>query len=377
MRLLIDVSAVPARPVGAGVYTVELARELARRDTVELHLVSRRDDAERWQPIAPGATVHAEVPPARPARLAWEQTRAPRLATRLGVDVWHGPHYTLPVRLTVPSVVTVHDLTFFEHPEWHERSKVAFFRRMIRSSTARAGAIVAVSGHTRDRLAAVLAPSAPVIVAVHGVDHERFTPVDHDDRARLAAIGIRPPYVAFAATIEPRKDVPSLIDAFARLAPRHPDLTLVIAGRDGWGAVAVREAAARSGCTTRIARVGWMDDAVLPAFFRQAEVVAYPSLEEGFGLPALEALACGAALVTTTGSAMEEVVDDAALLVRPRDPAGLARAIETLLDDPAERDRRRAAGPMRASDFTWSASVDQHLLAYEQARSTGSRGERR
>jgi glycosyltransferase involved in cell wall biosynthesis len=211
-----------------------------------------------------------------------------------------------------------------------------------------------------------------VLVAAHGVDHDRFTTADHDDLARLAAIGIRPPYLAFAATLEPRKDVPSLIAAFAKLAPRHRDLTLVIAGRDGWGALAVRDAAARSGVTTRIARVGWMDDDVLPAFFRRAEAVAYPSLEEGFGLPALEALACGAALVTTTGSAMEEVVGDAAVLVRPRDPDELAGAIERIVVDRAERDRLRAAGPPRAAEFTWSASVDQHLVAYEQARAAQS-----
>jgi glycosyltransferase involved in cell wall biosynthesis len=370
VRLLLDVSAVPARPVGAGVYTVELARELTRRPEVDLHLVSRRDDEDRWGVIAPGATLHPEVPVHRPARLAWEQTRATRLAGRLDIDVWHGPHYTLPLRLATPSVVTVHDLTFFEHPEWHERSKVAFFRTMIRSATTHAGAIVAVSAHTRDRLEAVLHPTPPVFVAAHGVDHDRFRPEDDDDLARLAAIGIRPPYLAFAATLEPRKDVPSLIDAFGRLAPRHRDLTLVIAGRDGWGALAVRDAAARSGCTTRIARVGWMDDAVLPAFFRRAVAVVYPSLEEGFGLPALEALACGAALVTTTGSAMEEVVGDAAMLVRPRDPAALALAIERVLVDRAERDRLATAGPVRAAEFTWAASVDQHLAAYERARAT-------
>jgi len=368
VRLLLDVSAVPVRPVGAGVYTVELARELARREATDLHLVTRQADTARWSDIAPKATLHPEVPDARPRRLVWEQTGAPRLAARVGADLWHGPHYTLPLRLPIPAVVTVHDLTFFEHPEWHERSKVAFFRRMIRSSTRRASAVIAVSRHTRDRMAAVLAPTAPVIVAQHGVDHDRFTPSDGGDLRRLASIGIRPPYLAFAATLEPRKDVPTLVEAFARIAPDHPDLTLVIAGRDGWGAVAVRNAAAGSGVTTRIARVGWMDDDVLPAFFRRAEAVAYPSLEEGFGLPALEALACGAVLVTTTGSAMAEVVDDHALLVRPRDPAALAGALTRALADTELRTRLRSAGPRRAQDFTWAASVDQHLAAYATAR---------
>ena len=367
MRLLLDVSAVPARPVGAGVYTLEIARELARRAHIDLHLVTRRLDATRWQVLAPKATVHPEVPERRPARLAWEQIEAPRLARRVGADLWHGPHYTLPLRLEIPTVVTVHDLTFFEHPEWHERTKVRFFRRMIRSACTRAGAIIAVSPHTGRRLQAVLAPRAPIVVAEHGVDHARFVAEADGDFELLSRAGITPPFVAFAATIEPRKDVPNLIRAFARVARQRPELKLVIAGRDGWGTEAVRDAAAHSGVTTRILRVGWMADDVLPAFFRRAEVVAYPSLEEGFGLPALEALACGAALVTTTGSAMEDVVGDAAALVSPCDTDALAAAIARLCDDPEQRARFRAAGPRRASAFTWSASVDQHLAAYDLA----------
>jgi len=367
VRLLLDVSAVPTRPVGAGVYTLEIARGLARHPGVDLHLATRRLDGARWQELAPKATVHPEVPERRPARLIWEQTHAPRLARRMGADLWHGPHYTLPLRLDIPSVVTVHDLTFFEHPEWHEHSKVRFFRRMIRAATARAGAIIAVSPHTSRRLEAVLAPDAPIVIAEHGVDHDRFVTDGPGDLESLARQGITPPFVAFAATIEPRKDVPNLIRAFAQVAGDRPDLKLVIAGRDGWGTEAVRDAAAQSGVTTRILRVGWMADNVLPAFFRRAEVVAYPSLEEGFGLPALEALACGAALVTTTGSAMEDVVGDAAALVSPRDTDALAASIARLCDDPEARARLRAAGPRRASAFTWSASVDQHLAAYDLA----------
>ena len=367
VRLLLDVSAVPARPVGAGVYTLEIARELARRAEVELHLVTRTTDAVRWSDLAPNATLHADVPNARPARLLWEQVGAPKLARQISADLWHGPHYTLPLRLRIPAVVTVHDLTFFDHPEWHERSKVRFFRAMMKASTARAATILAVSDHTARRLNTVLAPKAPVITAHHGVDHHRFVPTGDHDLALLAANGIRPPYLAFAATLEPRKDVPTLIDAFARIASSHPELKLVIAGRDGWGASAVRDAAARSGVTTRIMRVGWMEDHVLPAFFRHAEAVVYPSLEEGFGLPALEALACGAVLVTTTGSAMEEVVGNAARLVAPQDPRALASALADLLDNSAEPDRLRAAGPRRAALFTWPTSVDHHVAAYAGA----------
>jgi glycosyltransferase involved in cell wall biosynthesis len=370
VRLQLDVSAVPARPVGAGVYTVALAAGLGGRPEVDLHLLARHGDTARWEARAPEATVHPEVPAARPARLAWEQARAARLAHRLGIDVWHGPHYTSPLRLPVPAVVTIHDLTFFDHPEWHQWAKVRFFRRMIAAATRRAAAIVAVSRHTRRRLEAVLRPSAPVTVAVHGVDHDRFRPAPAgrpEDLARLAALGIRRPYLAFAATLEPRKDVPALVAAFGTIAAEHEDLRLVLAGRDGWGADAVRDAAAASGVTTRILRPGWLPGDALAPFFRQAEVVVYPSLEEGFGLPALEALACGAPLVTTSGSAMEEVVGEAALLTPPGDPSALAGALRRLLTDDAARARLREAGPRRAAPYTWAASVDRHLSAYRSA----------
>jgi glycosyltransferase involved in cell wall biosynthesis len=370
VRLLLDVSAVPAHPAGAGVYTVQLAGGLGQRTDLDLHLLARRDDAARWADLAPKAAVHPEVPERRPARLVWEQTRAPALAGRLGVDVWHGPHYTMPARLGVPATVTVHDLTFFDHPEWHERSKVAFFRPMLRLAAHRARSLIAVSEHTAQRLRDRLSPRAPVIVAPHGVDHDRFRPAprgDGQDLEALAALGVRPPYLAFAGTLEPRKDVPTLIAAFARVARDRPDLRLVVAGRDGWGAAAVRDAAAASGVTTRILRPGWFPGEALPALYRQAEAVAYPSLEEGFGLPALEALACGAALVTTTGSAMEEVVGDAAALVPPASPAALTEALDRVLDDTAYANRLRAAGPPQAAGFTWDTAIDRHLAAYRLA----------
>jgi glycosyltransferase involved in cell wall biosynthesis len=365
VRALLDVSAVPDRPVGAGVYTVALARGLAADDRVDLVLLTRRTDAGRWRAVAPGAIVEARVPPSRPGRLAWEQLHGAALARRVGVDLWHGPHYTVPQRLRVPSVVTVHDLTFFDHPEWHERSKVAFFRRMIASSSRRADLCVCVSDFTAKRLAEVSPARGEVVVIRHGVDHDRFRP-GHDEASELSRLhshGVVPPYVAFAGTIEPRKDLPTLVTAFSRASAARPDLRLVLAGGDGWGTNALRDAIAGSGAATRILRAGYLPDEVLPAFFRRAELVAYPSLQEGFGLPALEALACGAPLVTTSGSAMDELVGDAALVVPPGDADALASAIEQALE-PAVSARLRAAGPTRAASFTWQASVDAHIAAY-------------
>jgi glycosyltransferase involved in cell wall biosynthesis len=364
------VSAVPTRPVGAGVYTIELARGLGARPDVELHLAARRDDAARWAGIAPTATVHAVVPGGRPVRLAWEQAGASSLARRCGADVWHGPHYTMPLRLDVPAVVTFHDLTWFDHPEWHERSKVPFFRSMIRASAARARVAVCVSEETAHRLVAVTSTPAEIVVAHHGVDRTRFhAEGDRDaDLDLLAAYGITPPFVAsHPGTIEPRKDIPTLVDAFARVAAPRPALRLVITGADGWATRDAREAIARHGVATRVVRPGYVPSNVLPALLRRAEAVAYSSQYEGFGLPALEALACGAPLVTTAGSALEEVVGDAALVVPPRDPAALAGALERLLTDIDLASRLRTAGPVQTAGFTWEASVEHHLDAYRRA----------
>jgi glycosyltransferase involved in cell wall biosynthesis len=363
----LDVSAVPSDPVGAGVYTVELARGLNRAPDVDLVLATRHDDRGRWARFAPDSEVVPDVPEPRPARLAWEQLRAPGLARRMHIDLWHGPHYTMPIRLTVPSVVTVHDLTFFDHPEWHERSKVVFFRRMIAASVARANGIVCVSRSTEQRLVGRLAPVGEIAVIPHGVDHERFSPIGdvEADREALARHGVREPFVGFLSTIEPRKNAPGLIRAFATIASQFPDLQLVLAGGAGWGIDAVRAEIEQSRVATRVARPGRLPDTVVPALYRRAAAMVYPSFEEGFGLPALEAMACGAPLITSVGSSLGEVVGDAALTVPAGDDAALAAALITALDA-STASRLRAAGPERAAMFRWPDSVDAHVALYRK-----------
>ncbi len=370
----LDVSAIPSQPAGAGIYVVELVRALAAAGEVDLALVARRDDEDRWQALAPAATVCAVAPVRRPVRLTWEQARARGVAERLEASAWHGPHYTLPLRLDRPRVVTVHDMTFFDNPEWHESSKVAFFTRMIRLSVRRADVIVAVSDRTAERLRDVLAPSAPVLAIPHGVDHARFTAVAGDhDLARLEALGVRPPFVAFAGTIEPRKDVPGLIAAFDRIADRHTELRLVIAGRPGWGSDEVDAAIAASPNRARIRLLGYVRDDVVPALFRSAAAVAYAPFQEGFGLPALEALACGAVLVTTAGTPMADVAGDAALIVAPGDPRALADALDVAIEDGPEAQRLRAAGPAVAAPWTWARCAVSHAEAYRLARTSSRR----
>ncbi|MGH8979888.1 MAG: glycosyltransferase family 4 protein, partial [Acidimicrobiales bacterium] len=331
-------SAVPASPAGAGRYTIELARALAARRDTDLLFVARRSDAARWRAIGgPGDVVVAAAPAARPVRLAWEQAVLPGLLGRRHPDVHHAPHYTMPERTRLPVVVTVHDCTYFDHPEWHERTKVAVFRRAIRVAARRASVVVCVSEATARDLRSACEVTVPVVVAPHGVDHRRFAPSGEEhgaDAGVLRRVGIdaRRPYVLFVGTVEPRKDVATLVRAFARLAGAEPDVTLVIAGRPGWGEHGVD--AAMEECRehrSRILRLGYVPDDAVAALLRGAAVVAYPSLAEGYGLPALEALACGAPLVTTAGTAMAELAGDAALLVPPRDPGALAGALTSVL----------------------------------------------
>ncbi|MGH9042788.1 MAG: glycosyltransferase, partial [Acidimicrobiia bacterium] len=169
--------------------------------------------------------------------------------------------------------------------------------------------------------------------------------------------------------MEPRKAVPVLVEAFAALTRERPDLRLVLAGREGWGTEAVRAAVAASGVATRVVRVRWIPDGALPALLRQAAAVAYPSLEEGFGLPALEALACGAPLVTTAGSPMAELAGEAALAVPPGNAGALTWALRRILDDTEVADRLRRSGPETAVTYTWEASAKAHLEAYRLAAS--------
>lgn len=373
IHVSLDVSAVPAEPIGAGRYTVELAGALSRRSDVGLVLWARRGDAARWMELLAGNETHRlrpVVPVHRPARLAWEQLRLPALLAAGGADVHHGPHYTMPERARLPVVVTVHDMTFFDHPEWHERAKVPVFRRAIRRAAVLADALVCVSQHTAERLRAHLEPHGRVFVVPHGVDHERFRaeePSPGADEEAMGALGIRAPYVLFLGTLEPRKAVPDLVHAFARVAEVHGELSLVLAGQPGWGADEVERAVTSSGLSARIVQTGYVPDDAVPALLRRASVVAYPAREEGFGLPALEALACGAPLVTTAGTAMAEMAGEAALLAPAGDVGALADALEEAMAGGRAAEERRQLGLATAAAHTWDGSADGHVAAYRWA----------
>ena len=346
----------------------------ALRDAgADLAVVCQRADAERLSQLDPDAEV---IPgPAaiahRPARLAWEQTGLPLVAQQVGADVIHSPHYTMPLRAGRPVVVTAHDVTFFTIPDLHPAVRATFFRSATRTAMRRAERVIVPSQATRNELVRVLqADGDKLDVAPHGVDPALFHVPDDVEKQRVQArLGLGgQPYVAFLSVLEPRTNVPGLVEGWVKACEgREAPPALVLAGGAGWDD-RVDRALAEVPSHLRVLRPGYLRFVDLPGFLGGAVVVAYPSHGEGFGFPVLEAMACGGPVLTTRRLSLPEVGGDAVAYTEP-DPDAIARDLAALLDDPARRAELAAAGRKRAEEFTWSGSADAHLACYTAALS--------
>lgn len=359
LRVAVDATAIPGRRVGAGVYVTELVGAMDELD-VDLHVFVNRRDAAEFSSIVPGATLYPVAVRDRVTRLIWAHRALPRRVRRIRPDVFHGPHYTLPRGLGVASVVTFHDPTFFTLPELHERAKVAYFTRAARSGIARATRVIAVSEYARrGAVDEAGADAGRVDVVLEGVDTRRYSPGD-------APVFPFEPFILFVGALEPRKNVPALVRAFGELASSGLPHHLVLAGPRAWGAAEV-EAATAGSPPGRVHQLDFVSEDRKIALYRRAAVLAYPTIAEGFGLPVLEAMACGTPVVTTSGSAPEEFASEAAVLVPPRDEAALRDAIRSVLTDEAVSSRLRRAGPDRAKELTWRRAAEKTLDVYERA----------
>jgi glycosyltransferase involved in cell wall biosynthesis len=300
----------------------------------------------------------------RPARLAWEQVGLPLLARRARADVLHCPHYTMPLAGGLPVVTTLHDATFFTHPDVHLPVKRRFFQTWTRISLARAARCVTPSAATRDELVRVAgADSARIDVAHLGVDTDRFHVPSDDERAAVREhLGVTGPYLAFLGTLEPRKNAPALVRAWSALADPP---ALVLAGGRGWD-TEVDRAVAEVPAGHALLRPGYLPLELLAGFLGESELVAYPSLGEGFGLPVLEAMACGAPVLTTRRLSLPEVGGDAVAYTEP-DAAAITAALAALLADPGRRAELAAAGRERAAGFDWRACARAHQASYAAA----------
>jgi len=371
-RVLVDATSVPADRGGVGRYVDGLLGALGALgpELIDLVVVAQRTDAERYARMLTGAEVIAG-PAAiahRPARLAWEQTGLPLLAQQVGAQVLHSPFYTCPLRSSCPVTVTVHDATFFTEPEHYDNTKRTFFRSAIKTSLRRAARVIVPSKATRDELIRLLdADPTRIDVAYHGVDQSAFHIPSDEEKARVQArLGLTDStYVAFLGAKEPRKNVPNLIRGWARAVSDwpHPP-ALVIAGGQGHDDD-IDRAVAEVPPHLRLLRPGYLRYADLPGFLGGAAVACYPSFGEGFGLPILEAMACGTPVLTTPRLSLPEVGGDA-VAYTTEDPDRIAEDLAGLLHDEPRRLTLAKAGFERAKEFTWSSSAEVHVTTWNR-----------
>ena len=375
--VLLDATAIPADRGGVGRYVEELARALDAGPAA-LSVVCQRRDSEHFGSAAPHSRVVsiAEELRTRPARLAWEQVTLPRMAARLGVQVIHAPHYTMPLATSVPVVVTLHDAIFFSEPGLHLGAKGRFFRAWTRISLRRAAECVVDSQATADELVRYArADRRRMTVIPLGVDPHRFyVPTQEQIEAVTTHLGLGDqPYVAFLGTLEPRKNVPALIRGFcaavAKMDPGQRRPALVLAGGAGWD-TAVEPALAAVPAGITVIRAGYLPVEQLAGYLGGAQIVAYPSLGEGFGLPVLEAMACGAAVLTTRRLSLPEVGGDA-VAYSDVGAGAIAAGLTELLHDPARRADLGARAAVRAAEFTWSAHALKCLEVYRRVIAQG------
>jgi glycosyltransferase involved in cell wall biosynthesis len=383
LRIGIDYTAAAWQGAGIGRYTRELVRAIvAQGGPYAYTLFYAAGGIDRASPYL--AELHdlcvahphvRAVPiPLSPRRLTqiWQRLRLP-LPVELftgRIDLLHAPDFVLPPT-RARTILTIHDLSFLIYPQFAAQGMYRYLSTAVPRSLRRADAVVSDSEATTRDLERLLRIDPARVTLVYPGVSPRFRPLPEGEielvRRRL---GLPASFILFVSTLEPRKNVARLVEAFARLGDsgdrRVAGLQLVIAGRRGWLYQDIFAAIERMGVGDRVHVLDFVHDNDLPALYNLAEVFAYPSIYEGFGLPALEALACGTPVLTADNSSLPEVVGDAALLVPAEDVGAIAGGLAQLVADAALRDRLRAAGPPRARQYTWDAAARQVLACYRR-----------
>jgi len=336
-------------PGGTATSVLRTVDALGDRDDVDVVGVAANHHGPPPEPFVPSVPVWELALPRPLLYPAWHRLRRPRVSRATGpVDAIWATAVAVPPR-EAPLVVTVHDVAPIHHPDHHPTRSLDFYRRGFDLARAEADRVCCPSrstledcvdqGFDRDKLRHVPWGVRPVAVPDGRVDALRAR---HD---------LGDAYVLWVGTAEPRKNLPVLLEAFSLVA--RPGLTLALVGPEGWN----EDVGARIGRRTDVRALGFVDEGDLAGLYAGAEVFCYPSLLEGFGLPVLEAMAQGAPVVTSAGTATEELVAGIGAAVDPRDPRAVSDALAAVLDDPAEAERRGQAGRARAAELTWEATA--------------------
>ncbi len=377
MRVAIDVQNLLMPMTGVGYYVSNLVRALSRLHldaTVEAFYFSRNARKGRLE-LEGGSVVEKAVrfPPGRVVQFLWKRLSFPKADTFVGsADVFHFPNFVArPVRKG-RVVVTIPDLSFLRFPQFTERKNLKFLKGQVPRSIERADRIIAISEFTAREICEFF-PSAKDKVAVTqlGVT-EAFHRIE--DKEALTAVKAKydlpDDYILFVGTLEPRKNLMTLLEAYRifRAQSRRRDSTaLVVAGMKGW---LYRETMKRIGnmpAEMAPVMVGYVEETDLPGLYSAARMAVVPSLYEGFGLPCLEAMACGTPLVCSNVASLPEVVGDAAILVSPHDPEEMAGAMATVAENPEVAEELADRGQRRAAQFTWERCAEETYRVYEAA----------
>jgi glycosyltransferase involved in cell wall biosynthesis len=289
----------------------------------------------------------------------------PQVATREQAALMHVQYFVAP-RQKIPTVVTVHDLSFTRRPELFGLRDRLLLGGLVPGSVRRARRVIAVSQFTRDDLIDRYGLDPARVVAIYNGVSARFRrdlEAAAEARTRLA---LERPFVLFVGALQPRKNAPALLEAFARLRG-HDDLELVLAGGDRGGLGEVRERIRELGLGRRVRLLGHVPEGTLPGLYSAAELLAFPSLYEGFGLPAIEAMACGTPVCASSTTGLGEAVGDGGLTFDPRSPEEIAECMRQLLEDTALRESLIALGLERAARFTWRRSAEATAAVYREA----------
>ena len=299
----------------------------------------------------------------------WWSAGLPRYVRRNRIELFHGTNYDVPPWHQCATVLTIHDLSLLIHPETHEKRRVRRSRRRLPVMARAANAIIVPTESVRAEVCEHLEISPQKVFAVPEAARDCFTPMEmkatEPVRQRL---GIGDDFLLTVGTLEPRKNLLTLVNAFGKIATDQPTLQLVIAGSRGWLSEPLFEAIGKSPAQDRIVLTEYLNDDELRALYSSCSAFVYPSIYEGFGLPPLEAMACGAPVIASHIPALEETTGGAAVLFEPNDVNSLASAIVDLLQSSELRSRFSALGRVRAAEFTWEQTARLTLEVYEKAK---------
>lgn len=375
MPLRIGLDLRHARDFGIGSYIRNLIGALARRPASEARflLFGRSDDFAALGKLPENFEFH---PYQRADTGFIHQISFPWFSRQLRADVIHIPLNIVPVAMPQPYVVTVHDLSTLLYPEQHSGARQSYKLWRARHGLARAARVIAVSDATRSDLEDLLAvPSERIEQIYNAIDPQFQLPAaaETDHKRALERYGITYPYILYAGNIRPQKNIPRLIEAFAVVRdelsshPVYKELRLVIIGDEISKHAAVRRAVIQTRTQAAVRFLGFVPFETLRAFYQAAQVFTFPSLYEGFGLPPLEAMACGTPVVTSSVSSLPEAVGDAAVMVSPENVFAISRGIkEALLDLDLRRDLREK-GYRQVAKFRWERTAEQTMAVYRAA----------